>query len=73
MLFTGELHRREARISPVNFTEIPRFLALVNTATSSQRSRSPVSTRQNSRPRRIARGFSIRAPESRRPYRTATL
>jgi hypothetical protein len=27
---TGELHRSQARFSPVNFTEYPRFLMPVN-------------------------------------------
>jgi len=30
--FTGELHRPQARASPVNFTEFPRFQTLINTA-----------------------------------------
>jgi hypothetical protein len=29
-LFTGELHRPQARVSPVNFTEYPRFLVPIN-------------------------------------------
>lgn len=29
---TGELHRCQARFSPVNFTEYPRFLMPANTA-----------------------------------------
>lgn len=29
---TGELHRSQARLSPVNFTECPRFLMPANTA-----------------------------------------
>ncbi len=29
-LFTGEVHRFQARSSPVNFTEYPRFLVPVN-------------------------------------------
>lgn len=28
---TGELHRPQARFSPVNFTEYPRFLMPANT------------------------------------------
>jgi hypothetical protein len=28
---TGEVHRPQARFSPVNFTEYPRFLMLANT------------------------------------------
>ena len=31
-LFTGELHRLQARVSPVNFTEYPRFLLPINSA-----------------------------------------
>jgi hypothetical protein len=29
---TGELHRSQARFSPVNFTEYPRFLMPANTS-----------------------------------------
>jgi hypothetical protein len=28
--FTGELHRLQARVSPVNFTEYPRVLVPIN-------------------------------------------
>jgi hypothetical protein len=61
---TGEVHRPQARFSPVNFTEYPRFLMPANTGGASSAARRKEKSRERTQPKLITPRRPPRRPPS---------